>query len=313
MSERPPFGRPLPGAIAYLTNDRIFALVDLTTGHMLGSKGVPTDRRPAAASATRAYLGSVPAVRTDGNWDRYRSLPWAGTVYSNDARGVSVAFDPATDAIAAAMQPLPGGGNGVVVVADGKSVLAASSGGQWRFTTWVGDRVLVRELTGDRVNWWVIGTDGSATQVELPGDLLPVAGTSGLVFGQMGEAGAIVDIATGEASPLGGQSSWAAAWQPDGRLLATLGDDATLFVYSADGSLAWSVPLEEPITRFRGGLAWAPDGSYLVVAAGGTLAAYDAVGTPIGELSTGLPTPQTAPGAAFLTIVDTDDRRLLQP
>jgi hypothetical protein len=304
FSERPPFGRPLDGALAYLSDDRSFILVDLTTGQIIGSKGIPTERRPAGASATRAFLGSVPAGRIDGNWDRYKSLPWDGTVYRNDARGMSVAYDPTTDVVAAAMQPLPEGGNGVVLTSAESSQTVLSSAGHWRFATWVGERVLVRELVGDRVNWWLITMDGDASTVPLPADFKPIAGTSDGVFGHIEGRGAIIRLATAEVSLVESQSSWAAAWQPGGDRLATLGEDATLFVYSRDGSLAWSVPLEEPVTRFRGGLAWGPDGSFLVVSAGGTLQALTENGELIGELSTGVPEPQSAPGAAFLTVVE---------
>ncbi len=305
FSERPPFGRPLPGSLAYLTDQRLFVLVDLTTGHVLGSKGIPSERRPAAASASRAYLGSVPAGRMDGNWDRYRSLPWDGTLYRNDTRGVSVAYNADADVVASAMQPLPEGGNGVVLARGDTTDVVTSSDGQWRFATWLGDQLLVRELAGPDVNWWLIDLDGTASAVALHDQFKPIAGAPGVVFGHIEERGVIIELAAGELSWLDGQSTWAAAWQPGGELLATLGVDATLFAYHRDGTLAWSVPLAEPVTRFRGGLAWSTDGSFLVVSAGSTLQAYDLEGILIGELSSGVPAPQSAPGAAFLTVVGT--------
>ena len=305
FSERPPFGAPLDGALAYLSDDRIFTLVDLTTGHIEGSKGIPTERRPAAASATRAFLGSVPAGRIDGNWDRYRSLPWGGTVYKDDARGVSVAYDAVTDTVAAAMQPLPGGGNGVVLATAESSQVVVASDGQWRFATWVGDEVLVRELSGDAVIWWLIGIDGTPRTVELPAGLKPIAGTHGLVFGHIDGRGAIVDLATADVAWLESQSTWAAAWQPDGDLLATIGDNAVILAYGREGALAWAAPVAEPVTRFRGGIDWGPDGSFLVASAGGSISAFTPVGDFIGELSTGLPEPQSAAGAAFVVVVET--------
>lgn len=306
--EPAPFGEPLPGALAYLAKDRTFNLVELETGDLVGSKGIPADRRPAAASADRAYLGSAAVFDPDGNWEKYRSLPWAATEYRNDAAGVSVAYSEELDVVAAAMRPLAGGSNGVVLSRwDGRFV-AASSSGHWGFATWVGDRVLVRELAGGDYNWWLLDGlgDGEPEPVDLPDEFLPIVGTAGLVMGQLGERGLIVDLAGGTSVAIDGPFSWAADWSGgvDPQVATVGGDPPQLSAYRVDGSVAWSAPLELPVTRFRGGLAWAPSGEYLVVVSGDTYLAFGRDGTLLGELSTKVPTPQTAADSAFLTIVD---------
>jgi hypothetical protein len=306
--EPAPFGEPLAGALAYLGENRTFNLVELEAGELVGSKGIPADRRPAAASADRAYLGSAAIFNPDGNWEKYRSLPWAATEYRNDAAGVSLAYSEELDIVAAAMRPLPDGSNGVVLSRwDGRFV-AASSSGHWGFATWVGDRVLVRELAGGDCNWWLIDGlgDGNPEAVDLPDEFLPIVGTEGLVMGQLGERGLVVDLASGSMVSMDGSFSWAADWSGgiDPRVATVGGDPPRLWAYRVDGSVAWSATLEAPVTRFKGGLAWAPSGDFLVVVSGDTFLAYGRNGAFLGELSTAVPVPQTAEDSAFLTIVD---------
>lgn len=306
--EPAPFGEPLAGALAYLSESRTFNLVELETGELVGSKGIPADRRPAAASADRAYLGSAAVFDPDGNWERYRSLPWAATEYRNDAAGVSLAYSEELDVVAAAMRPLPDGNNGVVLSRwDGRFV-AASSSGHWGFATWLGDQVLVRELAADEAHWWLIDGLGSVEpeRVDLPAGFLPIAGTGGLVMGQLGDQGLVADIAAGTSHPLEGPFSWAADWSGGVEpLVATVGGEPpALWVYGTSGFVVWSEPLALPVTRFRGGVAWDPSGQYLVVVSGDTFVAYGRDGTLLGELSAAVPPPQTAADSAFLTIVD---------
>lgn len=311
FSQRPPFGEPLEGAVAYLSHDRLFTLVDLTTGHVLGSKGVPTERRPAAASSTNAYLGSVPALRLESNWDQYRSLPWDGTQYRDHVAGTSIAYSQSLDTVAAAMRPLPEGDNGVVMVGWDDRWVASRSGGMWSLAVWAGDRLLVRELSANDTHWWLIDGVGSrpSERIQLPDRFLPIAGRDGLVLGQLGGAGAIGDLDSGAVTALDGPFSWAADWSSGEPLVATIGGDPPLlYVYDVSGGLAWSAPLSDPVTRFRGGVSWAPDGSYVIVASGGTLQAFTRDGHPLGDMNESLPPPQGAAGTSFVVLVESPER-----
>lgn len=308
LSERPPFGRPLPGYLAYLAADRTFVLVDLVTGELLGSKGVPGDRRAAAASNTAAFLGNLPrGSEEDGNWDELRSLEWQGTSGGDHGEGLAIVYSQQINTIAKAMRPLPDGGNGVRFVSETDAWDAASSPGFWSLPVWMGDRLLVRELRGDAVLWWLLdGTGpGEPEPVDLPDEFLPIAGTDGLVMGQLGDDGVIIDLATGEASRLTGRFSWAAAWRPVGDpILATVGGEPPALIgYTPNGLFAWSVPLRDNATRFRGGVAWSPDGTYVVAPARGTIDAVTASGGTIGELDTSLPAPEAKIDTGFVTLV----------
>ncbi len=309
LSERPPFGQPLLGAVAYLGADRVLNLVDLGTGTSLGSKGVDGDRRPAAASSTSAFVGNLPAGIISGNWDSWRTLPWAGTEYADVARGHAITYSRQLDALAVAMAPLPSGANGVLIVGPAGTWEAAASSGAWDFPTWMGDDVLTRESTGDDINWWLLdGRERSPLRpVALPRDFVPIAGAPGLVMGRSGEEGVIVDLDRGETSRLTGGWSWAAEWQPgaDAPILATIGGDPPALIgYNARGTFEWSWPVGDTATRFRGGVSWSPDGEFVVATGGGGLMAFTDFGGTIGTLDRSLPPPEIS-DAGFVVVVAT--------
>ncbi len=309
LSERPPFSQPLPGAVAYLGADRVLNLVDLRVGTPLGSKGVDSDRRPAAASSTLAYLGNLPAGVISGNWDGWRTLPWAGTEYRDIARGHAIAYSRNLDAIAAAMLPLPSGDNGVLIVGPDGRWEATRSGGLWDFPTWLGSELLVREATGDRILWWMV--DGlqpaEPRRIDLPAGFVPIAGAPGLVMGRLDGEGVIVDLDTGEPARLTGGWSWAAEWQPGANrpILATIGGTPTALIgYTPSGTFEWSWPLGEGASRFRGGVSWSPDGEFVVATGGETgLMAFTSFGGTIGTFDRSLPEPE-ASDAGFVVVVE---------
>ncbi len=307
LSERPPFGQRLAGRIAYLGADRVLNLVDLGTGARVGSKGVAADQRPAAASAAGALVGSLPAGTVSGNWDAWVRLTWDGTEVQPVAIGHGLAYSPELDSVAAAMTPLPSGASGVQIVTPDASWEASSSAGSWGFPTWMGERVLAREQVGDATNWWLLpGTaPGDPEAVDLPDGFLPIAGTPGRVMGQLGDDGVIVVLDSGEVLRLPAGWSWAAAWQPGAAepLLATVGGPNNAAVgYFRDGTVAWTWPLGEAASRFRGGVAWAPDGSFVVAPGAGAVIAINEFGGVIGTLDRSLPPPEVN-DAGFVAVV----------
>ncbi len=307
LSERPPFGQPLPGRIVYLGADRVLNLVDLGTGTRLGSKGVAADQRPAAASAATAIVGSLPAGTVSGNWDRWVRLAWEGTDADLIAIGHGIAYAPEHDAIAAAMTPLPSGQNGVQIVTADETWEAVSSTGAWGFPTWMGDAVLAREQSGAETNWWLLpaAAPGDPAEVALPDDFIPIAGTAGRVMGRLGDEGVIAVLDTGELLRLPSGWSWAAEWQPgsDQPILATVGGPTSAVVgYNRDGTVAWTWPLGEAASEFRGGVAWSPDGSFLVAPGQGGVIAINEFGGVIGTMDAGLPPPEVS-DAGFVAVV----------
>jgi len=294
-----PFGPPLEATLAYLGSDRVLYLIDLRTGDRLGSKSIPNDRRPAAVSAADVYLGRLSAAPGVANWDSWRALPWNGTMYRDVGPGAWLAYVPAWDAVVAAGRPLPDGRNGIQVV--GGPVLAVSAG-RWGAVTPIGSRVLARETAGTEVRWWAVGGDGSAAPVPLPAGFRPVAGGPGVVAGEAGGVGMIVDVATGQASFLDGPVQAAAAWDESGtRLAVATADPGRLCAYARQGSALWCTDLEDPVSPEWGGVSWSPDGSFLVTAEAGTLAAFRRDGARIGALDTLAPRPQTA--AAWVRVL----------
>ncbi len=307
LSERPPFGQPLPGRLVYLGADRVLNLVDLRTGTRLGSKGVGSDQRPAAASAADALVGSLPAGTVSGNWDRWSRLPWESTSVLDSATGQSVAYSRELDTVAAAMAPLPSGANGVMITSPSESWVAASSDGAWGFPTWVGTQVLVREQAGSSTRWWLLdgATPGPAEEVAMPDGLLPIAGTTDRVMGRLGDEGVIVTLGGGEVHRLPAGWSWAAEWQPGAAepLLATVGGPTRAIVgYNRNGTVAWTWPLGDAASEFRGGVAWAPDGSFVVAPGDGAIMALTAFGGVIGTLDAALPAPEVS-DSGFVSIV----------
>ncbi len=307
LSERPPFGQPLPGRLVYLGADRVLNLVDLGTGRQVGSKGVDGDERPAAASAGAAVVGNLPAGVVSGNWDQWVELPWEGTEALPVASGHGLVYSSILEAVAAAMTPLPSGGNGVQIVTPDRTWEAASSGGSWGFPTWMGDQVLAREQTGAATNWWLLpgAAPGEPQAVALPDGFLPIAGTPGRVMGRLGDDGVIVVLDTGEVHRLPAGWSWAAAWQPgrDEPLLATVGGPTSAVVgYNRNGTVAWTWPLGEAASEFRGGVAWSPDGSFVVAPGDGAVMAINEFGGVIGTLDRSLPPPEVS-DAGFVAVV----------
>ncbi len=294
-----PFGPPLDASLAYMGSDRVMYLIDLQTGEQLGSKAVPADRRPAAVSSSHVYLGRLTAAPGAPNWDSWRSLPWHGTMYRDLGPGNWLVLWPAPDRVVAAGCPLPGGRNGVRIAGAGTLI---ESEGLWGALVPLGDRVLARELVGDREVWWLLAEGTEARSVDLPSGFRPVAGGAGIVAGRSGDHAVIVDFSSGRHSPMEGPLGSAAAWSPDGSMLATVTDrPAALCTYRADGAAAWCRSLQAPISPEWGGLSWSADGSFLVVAEGGTLAAYRDDGERIGFLDTLQPTPQIS--AAWLQLL----------
>jgi hypothetical protein len=294
-----PFGPPLEAALAYMGTDRVLYLIDLATGERLGSKAVPADRRPAAVSQTHAYLGRLTAAPGTANWDSWRSLPWSGTMYHDVGPGNWLALWPDPDCVVAAGRPLPGGRNGVRIT--GADTLIESEG-LWGALTPVGDRLLARELVGDREAWWLLAPGIDATRIALPDGFHPVAGGHGVAAGRSTAGPIVADLRSGAAATLQGPLGSAAAWNHDGSLLATVTPDpAELCAYRRDGVAEWCRKLQPPISPEWGGVSWSPDGSFLVLAEGGTLAAYRNDGERIGVLDTLQPTPQIS--AAWLQLL----------
>lgn len=295
-----PFGTPLDAALAYLGTDRVVYLLDLATGEQLGSKSIANDRRPAAASSTHLYLGRLSAAPGVDNWDHWRALPWQGTQYRDLGPGNWLAFSPQLDAVVAAGHPLPAGESGVRILGAGARILT-SSAGLWGAITPAGDRVLARRLAGSDTEWWVLG--GAAPgRIPLPERFRPIAGGPGVVAGRVGDLGLFADLDTGATVVMNGPLSAAAAWDPEGTLLATVGaDPPALCTHRRDGAALWCRVLLEPASPERSGVSWAPDGSFVVVAEGGTLSAYRADGEWIGPLDGLHPTPQVA--AAWIQVL----------
>jgi hypothetical protein len=303
-----PFGAPLDAAIAYVGTDRVVYLVDLASGAHLGSKSIPNDRRPAAASSTHVYLGRLSAEPGVDNWDYWRALPWSGTEYLDLGPGNWLAFVPDIDAVVAAGHPLPAGDPGVRVLGSGGPTLAASEG-LWGALTPVGDMVLARQFTGEETLWWLLGPEDSPRRIDMPDRFRPIAGGPGVVAGRVGDRGVVVDLATGAVSEMNGALSAAASWSPDGTLLATVTSvPGTVCVYRFDGTASWCRLLQDPTSDQRGGVSWSPDGSFLVVSEGGTLAAYQADGDRIGALDALHPRPQVAAAWLFVLRRPTGDR-----
>jgi hypothetical protein len=294
-----PFGPPLDANLAYMGTDRILYLIDLLSGERLGSKAVPADRRPAAVSESHVYLGRLTASPGAPNWDSWRSLPWDGTMYRDVGPGNWLVFWPDRDRVVAAGCPLPGGRNGVRL-ADATTLV--ESEGLWGALVPVGDRVLARELRADQETWWLLGPGHEKTPAALPRGFRPVAGGPGVVVGRSDAGPVVADLSSGTLAAMPGPLGSAAAWNPEGSMLATVTPDpAALCAYRRDGSAAWCRPLQQPISPEWGGVSWSPDGSFLVLAEGGTLAAYQADGTRIGFLDTLQPTPQVR--AAWLQVL----------
>lgn len=294
-----PFGPMLPGALAYVGTDRVLHLVDLGDGSSLGSKAIPGDRRPAAVSATHAYLGRLSPRPGDTNWDYWRELPWEGTMYRDVGPGSWLALVPEHGVVIAGT-PLADGTNGVRS-ADGARM--ASSAGRWGALAAAGDRVLARELAGPEARWWLLEPDAAPIPVSLPSDFRPVAAAAHRVAGTSGGTGLIVTFETGTATPVQGPLGAAAEWDAGGVLLAVATEaPPELWVYRSDGSVWWQRELSAPASAQRGGVSWSPDGSFLVVAEGGTLVAYRRDGERIGSFDPLQPRPQLA--AAWLRVVE---------
>ncbi len=306
LSERAPFGVQFNAALAYYGANREFNLIDLRDGSQIGSKGVSNDRRPVGATSTAALLGNLPAGVADGNWDSWQALPWRSTVGTSLASGNAIAYSRRLGLLAVTMRPLSSGGNGVQIVDDGAALNGITSGGLWGFPTWIGDRILVREAAGDEIRWWAVPAEPGADPVmlALPDDFLPIAGTDGLVMGELSGEGVIIDLATGTPSRLPGGWSWAAEWRPGtDPLLATVGGTPpTLVAYNRDGTFNWSWPLGEGTTQFRGGVAWSPDGSLVVAPGGGTIQGFTSFGGALGAMDPALPAPESS-DAGFVAIV----------
>ncbi len=307
LSERPPFGQRLPGRLVYLGADRVLNLVDLGTGTRLGSKGVASDERPAAASAEAAVVGSLPAGTVSGNWDEWVRLPWESAESAPITIGHGLAYSPELDAVAAAMTPLPSGANGVQIATRDATWEAAASGGSWGFPTWMGDAVLVREQIGGATNWWLLpgAAPGEPLSVALPEGFVPIAGTPGRVMGRLDDEGVIAVLETGEVRRLPSGWSWAAAWQPgrDEPLLATVGGPTSAIVgYNRNGTVAWTWPLGDAASEFRGGVAWSPDGSFVVAPGDDAVIALNEFGGVIGTLDRSLPAPEVS-DAGFVAVV----------
>lgn len=306
LSERAPFSVQLNAALAYYGANREFNLIDLRNGRQIGSKGVPNHQRPVGASKAAAFLGNLPAGVAAGNWDAWEALPWQGTANEGLATGSGIAYSRRLGLIAVTMRPLPSGGNGIRIVDNGETFHSIESSGFWSFATWIGDRVLVREATGDTINWWMLPVDAgeSAEPVDLPDDFRPIAGTTGLVMGELIEDGVIIDLTTGDQVRLPSGWSWAADWRPGpDPLLATIGGTpATLVAYNRDGTVNWTWPLGEGSTQFRGGVSWSPDGSFVVAPGGSTIKAFTAFGGDLGDLDPALPEPESS-DAGFVAVV----------
>ena len=302
-----PFGRQLPGAMAYLGSDRVVYLLDLETGAVLGSKAIPGDRRPAAASGTHAYLGSLSDFTRQDNWDSWRAVPWAGTRYHDLGPGNWIAAAVGSDMVAVAMHPLPAGGGGLQVADSGSALeTVVTSEGLWGMLVWTGDELLARELIGREERWWLIDPKDvrSPRRVSVPAGLVATAGGPGVVAGWLGGEGVLVDVETGAVTGLSGPLTWAAAWDPSGTRLASVSVSPPMITtYGGDGAPVWARRLHPPLTPLRGGVAWSPDGSFLVVAESGTVVAYEADGDRIGQLDGLQPSPETE--GALLWVVET--------
>ena len=312
LSDTPAFGFDLPDALAYLGDDRVFNLINLSNGAVIGSRGVPADRVPAAASDTKAYLGRLPAATTDTNWDGYLSIPWGSTEFTDHPRGNAVAYSRELDTLAIAKRPVDGVENGVEISGPNGSWIGARSSGLWTFPTWAGTELLVREQRGAGTTWWMLeGLQAAAPrQVLLPDTFQPIAATSGYVMGPLEDEGVIIDIETSEVFRLPSGFSWAAQWQPGWArpLLATVRPDPPAIVaYNPDGTVQWSAPLRRPITTFKGGVSWSPDGTYVIVAARSTFEAYNRLGGYLGRLDRSLPTPKAGDDVAFAVVVPLPD------
>ncbi|MBM3695656.1 MAG: hypothetical protein FJW79_06965 [Actinobacteria bacterium] len=296
-----PFGSPLDGALAYLGSDRVLYLIDLRDGARLGSKAVPNERRPAAVSSSHAYLGRLSPVPGEANWDSWRALPWRGGAYTDLGPGNWVAYVPRRGAVVAAMAPLPAGENGVRLLGE-ESVDLVRSSGAWGALVAVGDEILARERIDQGEAWWRLAPGMPPRPAALPEGFRPAAGGPVRVAGWVGESAVIADPDTGAVWPLAGALSAGADWDVTGERLVVVTDDPPgLGVYGVDGSLVWATALSPPVSARRFGAAWSPDGSFLVVAAGGTLEAYGADGTRLGSLDALQRRPEV--GAAWVAVV----------
>ena len=77
--------------------------------------------------------------------------------------------------------------------------------------------------------------------------------------------------------------------------------------YNPNGTVEGSAPLRTPVTTFKGGVSWSPDGTYVIVAAGNTLEAYNRLGGFLGRLDRSLPTPKSGDDVAFVVVVPLPD------
>lgn len=296
-----PFGPALDAALAYLGADRVLYLIDLSDGGRLGSKAIANESRPAAVSSTHAYLGRLSARPGEANWDHWRALPWNGTAYRDLGPGDWIAYAPQWAQVVSAMAPLPDGGNGVRLLAEEPLDLARSTG-TWGSLVPVGEGLLARELTGAAEAWWWLAPGAEPQPVPLPAGFRPAAGAPGRVAGWVGESAVVIDLRTGIAARLAGSLTAAADWDAEGRRLAVVtADPPGITVYGADGARLWGVDLEPPVSERRFGVSWSPDGAFVVVAEGGTLAAYTATGARIGLLDPIQPRPETA--AVWIAVV----------
>jgi hypothetical protein len=290
-----PFGPPLEAALGYLGSDRVLYLLDLRDGGLLGSKTIPADRRPAAVSSHYAYLGRLSDFLLTTNWDAWRAVPWAGTMYHDLGPGNWITIAPGSDVVVEARRPLADGRSGLVRSDAGGKVLAASDG-LWGMMAWTDEWLVARELSGAEERWWLVDAVGESPPVPaaVPEGFVPAAGGGPHLAGFLGGEGVIVDPISGDLARIDGPLSWAAAWDPAGETLVTVSaDPPALFAYGADGAAVWARPLAEPVTALRGGVAWAPDGTFLVAGESGTLAAYRPDGERIGALDGLQPDPES--------------------
>ena len=312
LSDTPAFGWDLPDALAYLGDDRVFNLINLSNGAVIGSRGVPADRVPAAASDTRAYLGRLPAATTDTNWDGYRSIPWRSTEFTDHPRGNAVAYSRELDTLAITKRPIDGIENGVEISGPNGAWIGARSSGSLDVSDLGRDGASDPRAERRRHN--VVDARRAPSRRPAPGLATRHLPTHrrhiGSRHGRPRRRRCDHRHRTSEVFRLPSGFSWAAQWQP-GRarpLLATVRKDPPAIVaYNPDGTLQWSAPLRTPVTTFKGGVSWSPDGTYVIVAARNTFEAYNRLGGYLGRLDRSLPTPKSGDDVAFVVVVPLSD------